>query len=149
MFKRFVTNTAVSFISLLLMGVIFTFVAFFLIDNIELIAGPLLMVVFCGLLNIGYHIGQRLYYSKSLSFISVVLFPITILVVLYGLSLVGISFVSMIIQYPSAVWNEAFGLSSDFMNEKNVVRYYAVLIIHYFISAISMLLGARKKDKQM
>ncbi len=145
MLKRFVTNTLWSTLALLMMSVIFTASAFFLIDSIELIAGPLLVAVFCVLLHIGYFIGQRLHYRKSLSIISIVLFPIFILAVLYGLSLVGIPFVSMMIQYPSAVWGEALNLPRP---DEAPVLFYGVLIVHYFASALSLFIGAYKKHRE-
>lgn len=148
MLKRFLSNTLFSFLSLLLMSVLFTATGFFLIELTKSFAGVLLIIDFCIILLSGYIIGQRLHYSKSLCFISVVLLPIVVLVALYGLSMVGIPFVSMMIQYPSAVWSEAFGLSADFMNEHNVIRYYAVLIVHYFISALSLFIGALKKGRE-
>ncbi|MBQ3136356.1 MAG: hypothetical protein IJB74_02630 [Clostridia bacterium] len=145
MLKRFVTNTLWSTLALLMMSVIFTALAFFLIDNIEMIAGPLLMAIFCALLHIGYFIGQRLHYSKSLSPVSVVILPVLILAVVYGLSLVGIPFVSMMIQYPSAVWGEALNLPRP---DEAPVLFYGVLIAHYLASALSLFIGAYKKHRE-
>lgn len=142
--KRFVTNTLWSTLALLMMSAIFTLSGFFVLESIKPVAGSLTAALFCVFLFIGYLIGQRLHYRKSLSPVSIVMLPVLILVVVYGLSLVGIPFVSMMIQYPSAVWGEALNLPRP---DEAPVLFYGVLIAHYLAAALSLLLGARKKHK--
>ncbi len=144
MFKRFIINTLWSVLALLLMSVLFTVTGFLILENIKPVAGSMAAALFCVLLFIGCLIGQRLHFRKSLSFVSIVLLPIVILAVLYGLSLVGISFVSMMIQYPSAVWGEALNLPRP---DEAPVLFYGVLAVHYFASALSLFIGAYKKHR--
>ncbi len=146
MFKRFITNTFVSFLSLLLMSVIFTVTGFFIIENIKPVARYLVQALFIILMLIGHMIGGKLHFRKSLSVISIVILPVILCAILYLIGF-AVPYIGYIVQYPSPVWIEAYGLSSDFMNELDVIRYYAVLIAHYLASALSLFIGAYKKHR--
>lgn len=141
--KRFTVNTLCSTLALMLMSVIFTCAGF---PVIELNLAPrfLVQILFIAVLLIGFFVGGRLYYRKSLSIVSIVILPVILCAVLYFIGF-AVPFLGYIIQYPSPVWIEAYDLSLDFMNEIDVFRYYAVLIAHYLASAFFLLLGARKK----
>lgn len=147
MLKRFITNTLWSVLTLLMMSVLFTFSGFLILEQIKPVAGSLIIAFFCILLFIGYLIGRRLHFRKSLSFFSIIILPVILCAVLFFLGL-AVPFIGYMVQYPSAVWSEAFGLSADYMNEPDAVRYYAVLIIHYLISALSLFIGAYKKHRE-
>lgn len=141
--KRFTVNTLCSILALMLMSVIFTCIGFPLIE-LNLTPRFFVQVLFIGVLLLGFFIGGRLYYKKSLSIVSIVILPVILCAVLYFIGF-AVPFLGYIIQYPSPVWIEAYDLSLDFMNEIDVFRYYAVLIAHYLASALALLLGARKK----
>ena len=130
-----------------MMSVLFTLSGFFILEQIKPVAGSLIIALFCVLLFIGCLIGQRLHFSKSLSFVSIIILPVILCAVLFLLGL-AVPFIGYMVQYPSAVWSEAFGLSADYMNEPDAFRYYAVLIIHYLISALSLFIGAYKKHRE-
>ncbi len=144
MFKRFITNTLWAVLALLMMSVLFTLSGFLILEQIKPVAGSLIIALFCILLFIGYLIGRRLHFRKSLSVVSIVILPVILCAILYLIG-VAVPYIGYIVQYPSAVWSEAFGLSADYMNELDAVRYYVVLIIHYLISALSLFIGAYKK----
>lgn len=145
MFKRFVTNTLWSTLALLMMSAIFICIGFPLVE-FNFIPRFLIQVLFIGILLLGFSIGGRLYYRKSLSIVSIVILPVLLCAVLYFIGF-AVPYIGYIVQYPSPVWIEAYDLSLDFMNELDLFRYYAVLIAHYFAAALSLLLGARKKHK--
>ena len=144
MFKRFITNALFSFLSLLLMSVLFTAAGFLVLEELKPFARYLVQGVFVVVLLIGYLIGSKLHFRKSLSVISIVILPVVLCVILY---LVGfaVPYIGYMVQYPSPVWIEAYDLSLDFMDEIDSFRYYVVLIAHYLASALALLLGARKK----
>jgi len=143
--KRFTVNTLCSTLALMLMSVIFTCIGFPLIE-LKLAPHFLVQILFIAVLLIGFFIGGRLYYRNSLSIISVVILPVVLCAVLYFIGF-AVPYIGYIIQYPSPVWIEAYDLSLDYVNELDVIRYYAVLVAHYLACALSLFLGARKKQR--
>ncbi|MBQ9914327.1 MAG: hypothetical protein IJO73_08880 [Clostridia bacterium] len=143
MFKRFIANTLWSTLALLMMSVIFTCAGFTVIE-LNLAPHFLVQILFIAVLLIGFFVGGRLYYRKSLSIVSIVILPVILCAVLYFIGF-AVPYIGYIIQYPSPVWIEAYDLSLDYTNEADTVRYYAVLLAHYSASALSLLLGARKR----
>ena len=144
MFKRFIKNTMCSFLTLLLMSVIFTVVGMLALELLKSFSVIVVMIViFCALLFLGYVIGGRLHCNESMSFISIILLPIIISVVIYALCMIAIPVVSMMIQYPAAIWLESLNLRAD----DNVVMFYAIAFAHYFVGSLSLLIGAYKKNK--
>ena len=144
--KKFIKNTLWSTLALLFMSVIFTCLGFLIIE-LDLAPRLLVQTLFTGILLIGFLIGHRLNYRNSLSAISIVVLPVVLCAVLYLVGL-AVPYVGYIVQYPSPVWIEAYDLSLDFMNEIDVLRYYAVLIVHYLAVALSVLFGAFVKEKK-
>ncbi len=118
--KRFITNTFFSFLSLLLMSVLFTATGFLVLENFKPFARYLVQALFIILMLIGYMIGGKLHFRKSLSVISIVILPVILCAILYLIGF-AVPYIGYIVQYPSPVWIEAYGLSSDFMNELVVV----------------------------
>ena len=142
MFKRFIKNTMCSFLTLLLMSVIFTVVGMLALELLKSFSVIVVMIViFCALLFLGYVIGGRLHYKESMSFVSIILLPIIISVVIYALCMIAIPVVSMMIQYPAAIWLESLNLRAD----DNVVMFYAIALAHYLVGSLSLLIGAYKK----
>jgi len=147
MLKKFITNTFSSFFSLILMSLIFTFSGFFVIDLFKSFAGVAMIALFCVLLCIGYLIGGRLYYTNSIGFASIVLLPVIVFAVLFGLCIVGVPVISMLVQYPAAVWCEAFG--NIRLADNNSVMFYAIAFVHYLVSSLALFVGAwRRSSKQ-
>lgn len=144
MFKRFIKNTMCSFLTLLLMSVIFTVVGILAIESLKSFSVIVVMIViFCALLFLGYVIGGRLHYKESISFVSIILLPILMSVVLYALCMIAIPVVSIMIQYPAVIWFEPLKISSY----DNAVMFYVVDFLHYFITSLSLFIGAYKKNK--
>ncbi len=148
MLKRFITNTFFSFLSLLLMSVLFTATGFLVLENFKPFARYLVQALFIILMLIGHLIGGKLHFRKSLSVISIVILPVILCAILYLIGF-AVPYIGYIVQYPSPVWSEAYGLSADYyMNELDAFRYYAVLIAHYLASALSLFIGAYKKHRE-
>ena len=147
MLKKLTTNTLYSFLTLLLLSLIFTLAGFLIIDLFKVFAGIVMIVVFGALLCLAYLIGGKLHYSKSIGLVSVVIIPVLIIAALYGLSMVGIPVLSMLIQYPSAIWCEAFDLKLTDYNSPHFVMYYVILVLHYIANALAVFMGAYKKHK--
>ena len=141
MFRKFVKNTVYSFLALLLMSVIFTCSGFLVLELFKSFAVIVMVVIFCVLLFLGYVIGGRLHCNESMSFVSIILLPIIISVVIYALCMIAIPVVSMMIQYPAAIWLESLNLRAD----DNVVMFYAIALAHYLVGSLSLLIGAYKK----
>ncbi|MBR2892413.1 MAG: hypothetical protein IKB94_01030 [Clostridia bacterium] len=143
MLKRFITNTLCSFLTLILMSLIFTFAGFSIIELFKSFAGVVMVLVFGALLFLGYFIGTKLHYAKGMGFVSIVLLPIIVFAVLFALSIVGVPVISMLIQYPAAVWGEAFNARVT----DNSVIFYGVAFVHYLICSLSLFFGAYKKQE--
>ncbi len=147
MLKRFITNTLCSFLTLLLMSLIFTFAGFLIIELFKAFAGVVMVIVFGALLCLGYFIGTKLHYAKGIGLVCVVIIPVLVIAALYGLSMVGIPVLSMLIQYPSAIWCEAFDLKLTDYNSPHFLMYYVILVLHYIANALAVFMGAYKKRK--
>lgn len=147
MLKKLIANTLYSFLTLLLMSLIFTFSGFLIIDLFKAFAGIVMAVLFAVLLCFGYLIGGKLHYSKGPGVVSIVIFPVLIIAALYGLSMVGIPVLSMLIQYPAAIWSEAFHLKLTYHNSPHFIVYCVVLGLHYIANALAIYVGAYKKHK--
>lgn len=128
-----------------MMSVVFTCAGFPVIE-LNLVPRFLVQILFIAVLLIGFFVGGRLYYRKSLSIISVVILPVVLCAVLYFIGF-AVPYIGYIIQYPSPVWIEAYDLSLDYTNEADTVRYYAVLLAHHLACALSLFLGASKKQR--
>ncbi len=146
MLKKFIANTLSSFLTLMLMGLIFTFSGFFVIDLFKSFAGAAMIALFCVLLYIGYLIGRRLHYTKGIGFTSIVLLPVIVFAVLFALCIVGVPVISMLIQYPAAVWSEAFG--SVRLADNNSVMFYGIAFVHYLICSLALFAGARRRSSK-
>lgn len=145
MLKKFIINTLSSFFSLILMSLIFTFSGFFVIDLFKSFAGAATIALFCVLMYIGYLIGRRLHCTSYIGFVSIVLLPVIVFAVLFALCIVGVPFVSMLIQYPAAVWTEAFGVIR--LADDNSVMFYGIAFMHYLANSLSLFMGAYKKTQ--
>ena len=144
MLKKFIVNTFGSFFSLILLSLIFTFGGFFVIDLFKLFAGVAMIALFCALLFVGYLIGGRLHYTNSIGFASIVLLPVIVFAALCALCIVGVPVISMLIQYPAAVWCEAFG--NVRLADNNAVMFYGIAFVHYAVSSLALFVGARRSE---
>ncbi len=149
MLKNSIVNTLCSLLTLFLLSVIFILSGYFILDVFESFAGVVLIVDFCILLCAGYIIGRKLHCAKYISLISIVMLPLLMIAVLYGIGLLGVPVIRLL-EYPSAVWLEGFGLrlGSSFVGGDAV--YNLVSVSHYLISSFSLFAGAyinhRKQD---
>lgn len=139
MFKKFITNSVYSFLSLLLLSLIFTFGGFLVLDLFKF--G--IIILFFAVLFLGYLIGCKLYYAKTIGVVSIIILPLIVFVALYGLSIIGIPFISMIIQYPAAVWSEAVG--NVRLADNHPITFFAVALVHYIVCSISLFIGAKSE----
>ncbi|MBQ6601523.1 MAG: hypothetical protein IIX36_07740 [Clostridia bacterium] len=140
MLKKFITNTSSSFFTLILMSLIFTFGGFLVIDLFKSFAGVAMIALFGVILCIGYLIGRKLHYTKGIGFASIVLLPMVVFTVLFGLCIVGVPVISMLIQYPAAVWCEAFG--NVRLADNNTVVFYGIALAHYLVCSLTLFAGA-------
>lgn len=139
MFKKFITNSVYSFLSLLLLSLIFTFGGFFVLDLFKF--G--IIILFIAVLFLGYLIGRKLYYAKTIGVVSIIILPLIVFVALYGLSIIGVPFISMIIQYPAAVWSEAVG--NVRLADNHPVMFYVVAFVHHLLCSLALFTGAYKR----
>lgn len=143
MLKKFAVNTISSLVMLILTGIAFTFLGIFVVDLLGGFSIVGLIALFCALLGFGYYIGRQLYSDKKMGFVSIIVIPIVVLIAVYGIFMVVASVVSMILQYPAAVWLESLNIKAD----NTGIMFYVVAFAHYFVYALSMLVGAYKKHK--
>ena len=141
MLKRFTVNTILSFIWLILMGLLFTFVGFFVIDLMKSFSVIGLLILFCSIVCLGYYIGRNLHYIKGVGVVSVVILPMILFAALYALCLAVISVVAMILQYPAAVWLEALNIKAD----NTGAMFYVIAFVHYLVYSLALFAGTYKK----
>lgn len=141
MAKKFLKNTIFSLLTLVVSSLIFTFLGFFAVDLLGGASVIGLLILFCGLLSVGYFIGRELHFGKAGDVVSIIVLPMLIIAAIYGLFMVVASVVSMILQYPAALWLESLNISAD----NNSVVFYVVAVVHYLIGALALLFGAYKK----
>lgn len=138
MVKKFITNAIYSFFTLLIMSLIFTLGGFLVLDLFKF--GVL--IIFCAVLFLGYFIGHKLHYTKGIGFASIVLVPMIVFAVLFALCIVGVPVISMLIQYPAAVWAEAFGKVR--LGDNNPIMFYGIAFAHYLVNSFALFAGALK-----
>lgn len=143
MFKKLMKNTVCSFLFLFLMSVIFTYVGIVALELFKSFSVVVIAVVFGALLFLAYVIGGRLHYTGGMSFVSIILLPVLMCVVTYALCIIAIPYISMMLQYPGAIWVESLNLRSD----DHGVMIYALDVLYYLISSLALLVGAYKKSK--
>ena len=149
MLKNNIINALTSFLTLFVLSVIFILSGYFILDAFDSFASVVMIGDFCILLCAGYIIGRKLHYAKYISLISIVMLPLLMIAVLYGIGLLDVPVIRLL-QYPSAVWLEGFGLrlGSSFVGGDTL--YNLVSVAHYLISSFSLFAGAyinhRKQD---
>ncbi len=142
MLKKVISNSLYSFLLMVLMSLIFTFVGFLIIDLFK----PLILILLSALLYFGYCIGHKLHYIKGVvGLVSIVILPIFMFVAFYVLCIVGIPFISMMIQYPAAVLTEIFNDVS--IADNNPVLFFVIAFVNYLIYSLSLFMGAYQKQK--
>lgn len=147
MLKNNIINTLISVLTLFVLTMFFIATGYFILEVFVSFSGVVLIVDFCILLYAGYIIGRKLHYEKYISLISIVKLPLLVIAVLYGIGLSGVPVVRLL-QYPSAVWLEGFGLrlGSSFIGGD--IIYNIVLIAHYIITSFSLFVGAYMKHRK-
>lgn len=141
MLKNSIVNTLCSLLTLFLLSAIFILSGYFILDVFDSFAGVVMIGDFCILLCVGYIIGRKLYYAKYISLFSIVELPLLMIAVLYGIGLLGVPVIRLL-EYPSAVWLEGFGLRLGSSFAGGDVVYNLVTVAHYLISSFSLFAGA-------
>ncbi len=140
MFKKNARNTVFALVMMVITGIAFTFLGIFAVDLLGSFSFVGVIALFCIILGIGYYVGRQLDYDKKTGLLSIVVLPMAILLAVYGIFMVVASVVSMILQYPAAVWFETFNISAD----SNAVMFYVVAFAHYLVYALAIFVGACK-----
>ena len=134
MLKKVSINTLYSGLSVLLMNFIFVLMGL-LFCMCRPFHGVLTIIMFCGLMYLGYLIGRKLTYEKGLSEISVLVIPLIVFVLLFCIG-------SALISAPAVIWGEALNIFS-----KNDLTIFFRSFIHYFICLLTIFIGCYKHSE--
>lgn len=141
MLKKIIRDTGFAFLSVIVMNMIFIFVATYC-DMLRPFSGVITVGVFLGILYLGCLIGGKFFSINHASIISVIVLPLLMLGLLYIVGLCGISFIEKVLGFPSAIWGEAL----NYRTYNNFIIFMC-LFFHYLLLALSLFVGAYRKGR--
>lgn len=140
MLKKAIRDTGFALLSIVVMNLIFIFLATYS-GMLRPFLGVITVAVFSGILYCGYLIGGKFFCKNSTSLISIIIIPLLMLGLFYGVGLV-IPFIEEVLVCPSALWGEAL----NYRTYNNFIVFMC-LFLHYLMFALSLFIGAYRKDK--
>ena len=146
--KQNLRNIFVSFLFLILFDIIY-FSFDFVVDyfsGIEIVLTVIAIALFCGLLYVGYLIGQKFLIAVKRGIVSIVIIPMAVLLLLYVIGLSTQSDIAMLFHFPAAFLFPAYLLPYDLLpDDVSVILLYSIDLLIYSMCCGSLLIGSYHK----
>lgn len=148
--KKNLRNVLVSFLTVILFDVIYSIVGILVLEFFGRIG--ILTILFAvgllgGLLYAGYLVGKKLCCNTKIRGVSIVLIPMVLLLMLFGIGIIEPSgIIGTLVQYPAVILVESLRFGDFFDNHSMLI--YAILILYYLICCLSLLIGSYIKQKK-
>lgn len=144
MFARF-SKTLSSFLFVILFDVIYSVLGIFVIDhtNTRTVSAVIAIALLCGLFFAGYMIGAKFFSAAKKKVVSIVIMPMILMLLMFGLGIIAVPVVGMLMQYPAVVLIESLGI--DKLLADDSVVFYIIAILYHLLCCLSLLIGSYHK----
>lgn len=140
-----IRNIFVSFLFVILFDIIYSVFGLLVINNINIRIVPAMIVItlFCGLLYVGYMIGAKLFSTAKIRVVTIVIMPMILSLLTFGLGIIAVPIVCMLMQYPVIILIESLGVGRQL--DDIALLFYIIVILQHLLCCLSLLIGSYHK----
>ena len=145
--KKNIRNIFISFLTVFLFDVIYSVLGLLIIDNISIkpVSAVIVILLLCGLLVAGYFIGAKLFSTEKMNVVSILIVPMVLSLLIYGLGIIAVPVISTLMQYPGIILTEALGIDKLF--EIDSISIYISVVLVQLLCFLSLLFGSFSKRR--
>lgn len=103
----------------------------------------IVITLLCGLFFAGYMIGAKFFSAAKIKVVSIVIMPMILSLLIFGLGIIAVPVVSMLMQYPVIILSESLGI--DMLLADNSILFYIIVILYHLLCCLSLLTGSHHK----
>lgn len=143
--KKNIRNIFLSFLFIILFDIIYSVLGILVIEhiNIKAVSAIIAITLLCVLFFAGYMIGTKFFSTAKIKVVSIVIIPMILLSLTFGLGIITVPYVSMLMQYPTIILMES--LSIDTLLSDDSIVFYIVTVLYHFLCCFSLLIGSYHK----